>query len=100
MGLEGGGGLTLAGYFHSVSGYAGFGEAVGFLEVLAAAGAGVAGDWEHGGGEVGLWMYGGGGNVEGRVLCLKRGHAIYVLLCLEVSFIDLVVINASCSSAY
>lgn len=52
-------GLTLAGYFHSVSGYAGFGEAVGVLEVLAAAGAGVAGDWGHGV-EDGVEMYGGG----------------------------------------
>ena len=59
-GWRGGRGLTLAGYFHSVSGYACFGEAVGFLEVLAAAGAGVAGDWGHDGGEVGMWMYGGG----------------------------------------
>ena len=58
-GMEGKGmGLTLAGYFHSVSGYAGFGEAVGVLEVLAAAGAGVAGDWGHGG-EDGVEMYGG-----------------------------------------
>lgn len=67
-------GLTLAGYFHSVSGYAGFGEAVGFLEVLAAAGAGVAGDWGHGGGEVGVEIFGGGGNVEGKLYCSKRGY--------------------------